>query len=379
VFVATGALPETRTNYVNVPAHDVVVERGEASSGELGRVRVALPDGSTWASVALRPAVRPAGSTCKGDEAVDVRAEAGGTDPLWHTRSMLQGFGWLVRVPVDEAASRLVLSVTVDGPKGCRYTLEHASAYVRTGQDKELSFPLLMGAAALVIVGVFLIGLSFIHRSRLRERRLLADRGRIRAAEQELEDALRSRPPRPAVEPVGPVGPVEPVREEPEPQDGLVLPALWELTHARLEDYHRIAMGQAARSFRNAQIAMATGFVLLVAFTVLALMARTTAASIVAGALGVTSAGLAGYVSRTFVRSQEIAAGHLRAYFDQPLEFSRYLAAERLIADAELSGEQRAGILAEVVRAMVASGAQGGPGGGPGARDPDNPAGANSS
>lgn len=100
---------------------------------------------------------------------------------------------------------------------------------------------------------------------------------------------------------------------------------------------------------------MWTGFVLLGAFTVAAAFARNTTASIVAGALGVTSAGLAGYVSRTFVRSQESAAGHLRAYFDQPLEFSRYLAAERLIADAELTSEQRAEILGSLVRAMVAS------------------------
>jgi len=99
---------------------------------------------------------------------------------------------------------------------------------------------------------------------------------------------------------------------------------------------------------------MWTGFVLLGAFTVAAVFAQNTTASIVAGALGVTSAGLAGYVSRTFVRSQESAAGHLRAYFDQPLEFSRYLAAERLIAEAELTSEQRAEILGSLVRAIVA-------------------------
>ncbi|MER5222033.1 MULTISPECIES: hypothetical protein [Streptomyces] len=44
------------------------------------------------------------------------------------------------------------------------------------------------------------------------------------------------------------------------------------------------------------------------------------------------------------MKSQETAAEHLRAYFDQPLEFSRYLAAERLIADARLETEQRAEI-----------------------------------
>ncbi|AYN33265.1 hypothetical protein DUI70_2764 [Streptomyces albus] len=154
-------------------------------------------------------------------------------------------------------------------------------------------------------------------------------------------------------------------------QDSLLLAALWEATHTRLRLYHETALKQANRSFRNAQSAMGTGFALLVVFTVLAVKAPTSAASIVSGALGLTSAGLAGYVSRTFIRSQEIAAGHLRAFFSQPLEFSRYLAAERLIADAELTSEQRAGILGDLVRGMVSpqvgdaqgqSGAQGFPG-----------------
>ncbi|WP_257231747.1 hypothetical protein [Streptomyces sp. Rer75] len=66
------------------------------------------------------------------------------------------------------------------------------------------------------------------------------------------------------------------------------------------------------------------------------------------------SAALAGYVSRTFVKSQEVASSHLRAYFDQPLEFSRYLAAERLIEDAKPRQEQRAEVLTALVQAMVA-------------------------
>ncbi|MCX4772815.1 hypothetical protein [Streptomyces sp. NBC_01285] len=118
--------------------------------------------------------------------------------------------------------------------------------------------------------------------------------------------------------------------------------------------YHKIATGQAKQSFRNAQVAMWLGFVLLAGFLVVALKVSTTAGSIVAGGLGAVAAALAGFVSRTFVRSQEAAAGHLRSYFDQPLELSRYLAAERLIADAQLSDERRAEILADLVHAIVA-------------------------
>ncbi|MFD7204373.1 hypothetical protein [Streptomyces sp. NPDC059893] len=118
--------------------------------------------------------------------------------------------------------------------------------------------------------------------------------------------------------------------------------------------YHEIATSQASRSFRNAQVAMVLGFVLLVAFVIVALRASTTAGAVVAGGLGAVAAALAGYVSRTFVRSQEAAAGHLRAYFDQPLEFSRYLAAERLVADSNLSDEQRAEVVTELAKAMIA-------------------------
>ncbi|MFJ6643717.1 hypothetical protein ACIQMO_33760 [Streptomyces sp. NPDC091406] len=134
----------------------------------------------------------------------------------------------------------------------------------------------------------------------------------------------------------------------------LELAALWEATHARLDLYHQIATGQAKTSFRNAQIAMGAGFLLLILFAGIAFWASTTAVAIVAGGLGAVSAALAGYVAKTFIRSQEAAATHLRSYFDQPLELSRYLAAERLVADGDLSQEQRGEILSVLVQAMAA-------------------------
>ncbi|MDQ1033619.1 hypothetical protein QFZ75_000035 [Streptomyces sp. V3I8] len=137
-------------------------------------------------------------------------------------------------------------------------------------------------------------------------------------------------------------------------QRALTLAELWETTHARLGLYHDIATGQAKVSFRNAQVSMVIGFVLLVFFVLLALNASTTAGVIVAGGLGAVSAALAGFVSKTFIRSQEAAATHLRSYFDQPLELSRYLAAERLISGGDLSQEQRAEVLSALVQAMVA-------------------------
>ncbi|MEU7911342.1 TRADD-N-associated membrane domain-containing protein [Microbispora bryophytorum] len=139
-------------------------------------------------------------------------------------------------------------------------------------------------------------------------------------------------------------------------EDHLALPALWKVTHKRLDYYHQIATGQARQSFRNAQVAMAVGFGLLILFAVLAIKATTPTASVVAGALGAASAAFAAYIGRTFVRSQESAASHLRAYFEQPVEFSRYLAAERLLqAVDKLAPEQRAEIAGHLLRAIVAS------------------------
>ncbi|MFD6936269.1 hypothetical protein ACFWAP_08970 [Streptomyces goshikiensis] len=137
-------------------------------------------------------------------------------------------------------------------------------------------------------------------------------------------------------------------------QSLLTLSALWEATHARLRVYHNLALKQADQSFRSAKWAMWLGFLALGGFVAVALRASTTAGAIVAGGLGAVAAGLAGFIGKTFVRSQEAAAEHLRAYFDQPLELSRYLAAERLIADAALSSEQRAEALTAIVTAMVA-------------------------
>jgi len=172
-------------------------------------------------------------------------------------------------------------------------------------------------------------------------------RERVRSAERDFEAALQMARQEPDTASAGEGGAHQLAATR------LTLAELWAVTHSRLDLYHAIATGQARRSFRNAQAAMIIGFVLLIMFVVIGLRASTTAGSVVAGGLGAVAAALAGFVSRTFVNSQEAAATHLRGYFDQPLEFSRYLAAERLIADAGLTLEQRAEVLTALVQAMV--------------------------
>jgi hypothetical protein len=141
----------------------------------------------------------------------------------------------------------------------------------------------------------------------------------------------------------------------------LTLAALWDVTHGRMDLYHQIVTRQARRSFGAAQVAMGIGFVLLVVFAILAAEAKTTTAAVSAGGLGAVGAAFAAYIGKTFIRSQESAASHLRAYFDQPLELSRYLAAERLLADAaDLTAEQRAAIVSSLVQSIATAGRQDG-------------------
>ncbi|MCA1224044.1 TRADD-N-associated membrane domain-containing protein [Streptomyces sp. 8L] len=185
-----------------------------------------------------------------------------------------------------------------------------------------------------------------------------ASRQRVRDAERNFEDALRARRISPQVDPGEQLVQSAEPRGQAEPVQGLragdlALPELWAVTHTRLDHYHEIALGQARRSFRNAQVAMALGFSLLVGFVLVALNASTTAGAVVAGGLGAVSAALAGYVSRTFVLSQQTAASHLRAYFDQPLEFSRYLAAERIVKEIDLDQAQRIEVLTTLAQSIV--------------------------
>jgi hypothetical protein len=138
---------------------------------------------------------------------------------------------------------------------------------------------------------------------------------------------------------------------------GLELSKLWTLTHRRLDLYHQIVTGQARRSFGAAQISMAIGFVVLIVFCVLVIKAPTSAASVTVGGLGAVGAAIAAYIGRTFIRSHEVAASHLREYFDQPSELSHYLLAERLLADAQdLAPDQRDATLSSLVLAIARAG-----------------------
>ncbi|WP_327123719.1 hypothetical protein [Streptomyces sp. NBC_01727] len=225
--------------------------------------------------------------------------------------------------------------------------------------------PLTFVGGSVVVVSAVMALVERYQAAAADRRAVQVMRHRLAVAEHAFGDALRSSVAASAYETLTTLVPRPTTEDEVvTPPDGeaeterpttLGLAELWETTHARLGLYHEIATGQAKSSFFSAKLSMWAGFSLLILFVILALNASTTAGAIVAGGLGAVSAALSGYVSKTFIRSQEAAATHLRSYFDQPLELSRYLAAERLIADGDLSQEQRGEVLSALVQAMVAA------------------------
>ncbi|MBC3843592.1 hypothetical protein GXW82_35455 [Streptacidiphilus sp. 4-A2] len=117
---------------------------------------------------------------------------------------------------------------------------------------------------------------------------------------------------------------------------------LWVATQRRLDYYHKIATSQAEKSFLYGQIAAGAGFLILVTSAVVAAFARTNTASVVIGATGITASGIGAYMGSTFLKIQERASQQLGAYFAQPLEFSKFLAAERLLQSLDQEGKNAA-------------------------------------
>ncbi|MFF4275889.1 hypothetical protein [Streptomyces sp. NPDC001536] len=126
--------------------------------------------------------------------------------------------------------------------------------------------------------------------------------------------------------------------------------SLWFATQKRLDYYHKIATTQAERSFLYGQVAASVGFLILLAAAAFAAFAKNATASVVAGALGATAGGIGAYLGSTFLKMQERASTQLSDYFTQPLEFSKYLAAERLLSS--LDGRDKSLAVRDIISAI---------------------------
>jgi hypothetical protein len=100
-------------------------------------------------------------------------------------------------------------------------------------------------------------------------------------------------------------------------------------------------------------VAAGVGFLVVIASAIVAALGRSTVGSVSAGLVGLAGGGLGAYIGGTFMRLQENAATQLRAYFSQPLVFSRFLAAERLLD--QLDPQTRPLATRELIRALAAT------------------------
>lgn len=194
--------------------------------------------------------------------------------------------------------------------------------------------PLFVSSAFIALLGAFILltvvmALGHIKGNRI-DLRYDEARTRVQAAERALQSALESQ------------------------DEKLALQRIWSVVHERLEQYHQDAQRQGRIAFSRAMGAMSLGFFVLTLCVVAATFFTTSPGGIIViGALGAVSAGVAGYVSKTYLRAYQDSATHLRAYFAQPVEASRFLFAERAVAVSGLPDSDRAELMKVLVQAMV--------------------------
>jgi ABC-type Co2+ transport system permease subunit len=129
---------------------------------------------------------------------------------------------------------------------------------------------------------------------------------------------------------------------------------LWLATQEKIDQYHVVAQQQARTSFRNAQLAITGGFIVLAVSVAVAAITGSTAASIATGVLGVSGGALAAYVSSTFIRAQENTSTRLQGYFTEPAEISRMLVARLLLSEVT-DDAAREQAIADVARNIASS------------------------
>lgn len=123
------------------------------------------------------------------------------------------------------------------------------------------------------------------------------------------------------------------------------------LNQRLIGSYHGITTAQARSAFRNSQIAMAVGLVILVGGGAVALRATDNpAGQVIVGVLAALGSAFSAYLGATFLASYNRALQQMNYYYGQPLVNSYLLTAERL--SKELSD---AGARDQSLREVIAS------------------------
>jgi hypothetical protein len=113
--------------------------------------------------------------------------------------------------------------------------------------------------------------------------------------------------------------------------DATTLPSLIKANRQQMEAYDVLARSQAQTAFRNSQLAMGLGLLVLLSGAVVAIGTPDTTARITTASLSAIGGILSGFIARTFLRTYHASLDQLNYYFQQPLVTSYLLSAERLI------------------------------------------------
>ena len=119
-----------------------------------------------------------------------------------------------------------------------------------------------------------------------------------------------------------------------------------------LSTYTALARAQAAVAFRNSQVAMGVGILVLFLGAAVTIAADATGTQVAAASLTTVAGAFAGYIARTFIRSYNAAIEQMNFAFQQPLVNSYLLSSERLARQMS-TAEGRDKALETVVDKMV--------------------------
>jgi hypothetical protein len=134
--------------------------------------------------------------------------------------------------------------------------------------------------------------------------------------------------------------------------DAADLAALIRANRKQMEAYDVLARAQAKTAFRNSQVAMGAGLLVLFLGAILAIGADDTASKITTASLTAIGGTLSGFIAQTFLRTYSRALRQLNFYFQQPLINSYLLGAQRLIN--EMSEDKRDPALSDVIAHVMA-------------------------
>lgn len=176
----------------------------------------------------------------------------------------------------------------------------------------------------ILLVGLAIVGVAVVRLNNARIRYQEAEEARSRETVDNLIDQLR---------------------------DDRSFPSLLKVNQAQVYEYHGITKHQAENAYRNSQIAMGAGLIILILATAAAVALQNNASRILLGSIAGLGVAFSAYITATYLKVYQSTLAQLNFYFRQPLVNSYLLSAERLTGD--MSAEQRDDMRARIIDAML--------------------------